>query len=156
MTGSPPNRRTCRSSLPPSIRRTGISPSWPSLTRGLTVRLSSKNDRFIRSTELFEAILKDFTQDAFNISRENPYAVRYYDEKTARGVEQVKFYIFISRAGGYRLLIAYPYLFGRTILVRTALEVALVALCIVILFSALYIALTKKPSRQEKEDAVYD
>lgn len=119
---------------------------------GLTVRLSSKNDRFIRSSELFEAILKDFTQDAFNISRENPYAVRYYDEKTGGGAGQVKFYVFISRAGPYRLLIVYPYLFGGKILVRTALEVALVVACIVVIFAALYIALTKTPSRREKGD----
>jgi GGDEF domain-containing protein len=119
---------------------------------GLNVRLSSKNDQFIRSSELFETILKDFTQDAFKISRENPYVVRYYDEKTTRGVEQLKFYIFINRAGVYRFLIVYPYLFGGKLFVRTALEVALVVMSIIIIFAALYIALMKKRLPAETDD----
>lgn len=113
----------------------------------LSVRLSSKNDRYIRTTELFEAILKDFTGSAFAISRENPYVVRYYNEKTARGIDQVKFYIFVTRVGEYRLMIAYPYLFRGAILVRTALELALIVAFILVVFAALYIGLAKRRPR---------
>lgn len=112
--------------------------------KSLTVRLSSKNDRFIRSADLFEAILKDFTQDKFNITRNNPYAVRYYDEKAGKSFEQVKFYIFINKLGGYRFLVVYPYTFGGAVLTRSALEIALIVVCIVIATAAVYIALTKK------------
>ena len=103
----------------------------------LTLRLSSKNDRFIRTTALFEAILKDFTQDKFNISKTSPFITRYYDERTDGATDQLKFYIFLNRIGERRLLVAYPYTFGDTILVRTVLEVCLVAVLVIIFTAAL-------------------
>ncbi len=120
--------------------------------RTLSVRLSSKNDRYIRTVDLFEAILKDFTQDKFNITRDNPYLVRYYDEKTARGMEQLRFYIFLTRIGGYRLLLVYPYAVGGTVLTRTALEVSLLVLLIVIITAGAYILASKRPAPQGRDD----
>jgi hypothetical protein len=100
--------------------------------RGLTVRVSSKNDRFIRSADLFEEILKDFTGERFNISKNSPYVIRYYDERTAIGVAQHKFYIFLSKIGQYRLLTVYPYHFGKRILIRTGLELSLIVVFFII------------------------
>ncbi len=110
----------------------------------LALRLSSKNDSSIRSPELFEAVLKDFTQDAFNITRTNPYAVRYYEDRSGGAPEQLKFYIFISKTGPYRLLVVYPHAVAAPVMTRTALEVALLAVFIVIITAAAYIALTRK------------
>ncbi len=120
----------------------------------LSIRLSSKNDRYIRSAGLFEAILKDFTQDRFNITRGNPYAIRYYDEKPGSTLEQLKFYIFLSRIGGYRLLVVYPHTFGGPIRTRTVLEAALIAVCIIIGTAAVYAAAVKK-SRLETPDEAH-
>jgi GGDEF domain-containing protein len=103
----------------------------------LSLRLSSKNDRFIRTTALFEAILKDFTQDRFNISKSSPFITRYYDERIDGATDQLKFYIFLNRIGERRLLVVYPYAFGDTILVRTVLEVCLVVVLVVI-FTAVF------------------
>jgi hypothetical protein len=110
----------------------------------LSLRLSSKNDRYIRSSELFEAILKDFTQEKFNISRTNPYAVRYYEEQSGGAPEQLKFYIFLNRIGPYRLLVVYPHTVSGPVITRTALEVALLSVFMVIITAAAYVALTKK------------
>ena len=117
---------------------------------GLSIRLSSKNDRYIKSADLFEAILKDFTQEKFNISRKNPYAVRYYDDTSGGRVEQLKFYIFINRISGYRLLVVYPYTFDKKMLAQTALELALIAVFIVLISAAFYIVMAKKPAREER------
>ncbi len=118
----------------------------------LSVRLSSKNDRYIRTVDLFEAILKDFTQDRFNIAKENPYLVRYYDEKTARGVEQLRFYIFLTRIGGYRLLVVYPHAVGGTVLTRSALEVSLLILSVIIITAAAYIVASKRSAPRGRDD----
>ncbi|MBN2159307.1 MAG: diguanylate cyclase [Spirochaetes bacterium] len=112
----------------------------------LSLRLSSKNDRFIRSASLFETILKDFTQDRFTVSKTSPFIIRYYDEKTGRGVEQLKFYIFINAIDGLRLLIVYPYTFGETMLARILLELLLVLLVVVIVTAAIYIVSSRKPA----------
>jgi GGDEF domain-containing protein len=116
----------------------------------LSIRLSSKNDRYIRSADLFETILKDFTQEKFNISRNNPYTIRYYDDKTGGKVEQLKFYIFLNRISGYRLLVVYPYTFEKKMLARSALEMALITVFIIIITAALYIAMTKKPEPESE------
>ncbi|HQF08136.1 MAG TPA: hypothetical protein PLM53_07760 [Spirochaetota bacterium] len=110
----------------------------------LSLRLSSKNDRYIRSPELFEAILKDFTQEKFNITKTNPYAVRYYEEKSGGAPEQLKFYIFLNKIGPYRLLVVYPHAVAGPVITRSALEVALLTLFVTIITAAAYIALTKK------------
>jgi GGDEF domain-containing protein len=115
----------------------------------LSIRLSSKNDRYIRSASLFEAILKDFTQEKFNISRNKPYTVRYYDDRSGGKVEQLKFYIFINRIEGYRLLVAYPHAFDRKMLARTGLELALLTVFIVLISTALYVAMSKKTVRDD-------
>ncbi|MBP7737328.1 MAG: diguanylate cyclase [Spirochaetes bacterium] len=120
--------------------------------RTLSVRLSSKNDRYIHTVDLFEAILKDFTQDKFNITKDNPYVVRYYDEKTARGVEQLRFYVFLTRIGGYRLLVVYPHAVGGTVITRSVLEVSLLVLLIVIITAAAYIMASKKPTQQGSDE----
>lgn len=124
--------------------------------QSLSVRLSSKNDSFIRSADLFEEILKDFTQDRFNISKNKPYVIRYYDEKTGMGVIQHKFYIFLSKIGQYRLLTVYPYHFGKKILIRTSLELSLIALMFIIITASVYIALAKRsaPSVEPGHEAV--
>jgi hypothetical protein len=115
--------------------------------QSLSVRLSSKNDSFIRSADLYEEILKDFTQDRFNISKNRPYVIRYYDEKTGMGVKQHKFYIFLSKIGQYRLLTVYPYHFGKKILFRTSLELSLIILMFIIITASVYIALAKRAAR---------
>jgi GGDEF domain-containing protein len=120
---------------------------------GLSIRLSSKNDRYIKSADMFEAILKDFTQEKFNISRNNPYTVRYYDDTSSGRAEQLKFYIFISRISGYRLLVVYPYTFDKKMIARTALELALIAAFIVLISAALYILMAKKPAREDRPRA---
>ncbi len=102
--------------------------------KSLSVRLSSKNDRFIRSADLYEDILRDFTQNRFNISRNKPYIVRYYKEKT--GTAEIKFYIFLSQVGRYRLLTVYPYHLGTMIIIRTALELSLI-LILSLIFSVM-------------------
>ena len=112
--------------------------------RSLSVRLSSKNDRFIRSADLFEAILKDFTQERFNISVNNPYAIRYYDENTGNGITRHKFYVFLSKIGQYRLLIVYPYHFEKKILVRTSLELSLIVFFTIIFVAMAYILSRKR------------
>jgi GGDEF domain-containing protein len=114
----------------------------------LSLRLSSKNDRFIRTTGLFEAILKDFTQDRFNISRTSPFITRYYDERMDGRTDQLKFYIFLNRIGERRLLVVYPYTFGDTILVRTVLEVCLVVALVIILTAALAIVSSRRPASE--------
>ena len=113
---------------------------------GLTLRLSSKNDRFIRTTGLFETILKDFTQEKFNISKSSPFITRYYDEKYNGKTDQLKFYIFLGKIGENRLLVVYPYAFGDTILVRTLLEVFLVVLIVVILTAVIAILYGRRPA----------
>jgi len=117
---------------------------------GLSIRISSKNDRYIKSAALFEAILKDFTQEKFNITRNNPYAVRYYDDTSGGRVEQLKFYIFVNRISGYRLLVVYPHTFNEKMLARTALELALITVFIVLISAALYILMSKKPVQEER------
>ena len=117
---------------------------------GLSIRLSSKNDRYIKSTDLFEALLKDFTQEKFNISRNKPYVVRYYDDRSGGRVEQLKFYIFITRISGYRLLVVYPYSVEKKMLVRTALELALITVFIVLILAALYISMATKLVRESR------
>ncbi len=119
---------------------------------GLTLRLSSKNDRFIRTTGLFETILTDFTQDKFNITRSSPFITRYYDEKYNGKTDQLKFYIFLGKIGGHRLLVVYPYTFGNTILVRTMLEVLLVVLIVVILTAAIAIVSGRRPATLVGDD----
>ncbi len=111
----------------------------------LSVRLSSKNDRFIKSATLFESILKDFTRENFQINKNNPYTIRYYDEKTGmKVIEQYKFYIFLGKIGRYRLLIVYPFKLSGKILMRTILEVVLIAVVILILTALVYIVMTRK------------
>ncbi|OHD64261.1 MAG: hypothetical protein A2176_01270 [Spirochaetes bacterium RBG_13_51_14] len=114
----------------------------------LSIRLSSKNDRFIKSADLFEAILKDFTQEKFNISKSHPFIIRYYDEKSGGRSDQLKFYIFLNKIGSYRLLAVYPFTFGKKILIRTVLEISLIAVFIVIITAALYILAGRKPDRE--------
>jgi GGDEF domain-containing protein len=122
----------------------------------LSIRISSKNDRFIRSSDLFETILKDFTQEKFSISKSNPYIIRYYDEKREGRIERLKFYIFLNKTGEFRLLVAYPYTFGEKLFIRTALEIALVVLLIVIITAALFIVLKKKPRQEEDPSYTID
>ncbi len=119
----------------------------------LSLRLSSKNDRYIRSADLFEAILKDFTQEKFNITRANPYAVRYYEEKSGGATEQLKFYIFLNKVGPYRLLVVYPHTVGGSIRTRTVLEVALLGVFILIITAAAYIAVTKTRDQGRRDAA---
>lgn len=120
--------------------------------RGLTLRLSSKNDRFIRTTGLFETILKDFTQEKFNISKSSPFITRYYDEKYNGKTDQLKFYVFISKIGENRLLVVYPYTFGDRILVRTVLEVFLVVVLVVILTTVIAIVAVRRPAAKKEDD----
>lgn len=115
---------------------------------GLSLRLSSKNDRYIRSTDLFESILSEFMQNRYNINKSKPYIVRYYTDKSGRSAEQVKFYIFLSKIGEYRLLAVYPYLFADRILLRTGLELALIVVFIVIITAAGYIAASGASRKQ--------
>nr|HPN13774.1 hypothetical protein [Spirochaetota bacterium] len=119
---------------------------------GLTLRLSSKNDRFIRTAGLFETILKDFTQDKFSISTSSPFITRYYEEKYDGVTDQLKFYIFIGKIGVNRLLVVYPYSFGDTILVRTMLEVLLVVLIVIILTAVITIVSGRGAAAVDSDD----
>jgi hypothetical protein len=121
--------------------------------RNRSVRISSKNDRYIRSADLFEEILSDFTQERFNISKKKPYVIRYYDEKTGAGVEPLKFYIFLGKIGEYRLLVAYPYHFGKKIVVRTGLELFLMVMIVVLAAAFAYILHMKRYARTGKSES---
>ncbi|OHD71345.1 MAG: hypothetical protein A2W19_10085 [Spirochaetes bacterium RBG_16_49_21] len=117
---------------------------------GLSVRLSSKNDRFIRSADLFEEILKDFTQDRFTISRNNPYIIRYYGEKTGTGTIEYKFYIFVNKIGAFRLLVVYPHHFGKMIIIRTGLELSLILILFIVFTAAAYSAAGRRAASRRK------
>ncbi len=120
--------------------------------RSRSVRVSSKNDTYIRSADLYEEILKDFTQERLNITKSKPYLIRYYDEKTGAGVRQHKFYIFMGKIGPYRLLIAYPYHLGAKILLRTGVELFLIALIVIVTAASVYLLYAKKSARAEKAE----
>ncbi len=107
----------------------------------LSVRVSSKNSRFIRSSYLFEALLRDFTRESLNITRERPYSVRYYPDDGGENAAQRKYYLFLVQIGNYNLLAVYPYRMSDTILIRTVLELSLLVVVSVMLSLVLYISL---------------
>jgi hypothetical protein len=115
--------------------------------KNMGARVSSKSGRFIRSNKIFDAILQDYMKGDIIITRDSPYIVRYYDAFTAGKYSQIKFYIFLTRIGAYRLLVAYPYdlmEIYRDIVIREALSIALLIIFISLILLLLFSRLRKK------------
>lgn len=92
--------------------------------RGMATRMAAKNDRYIPTTIVYDAILQDFTRDRITVSRERPFMVRYYGNTANRGDE--KFYLFVTRVDDWRILAVWPSFLDRQAITRIALESGLI------------------------------
>jgi GGDEF domain-containing protein len=95
----------------------------------------TKNNRYFESNELFETIIRDFQDGGFKLQGSTPFLIRYYN--------QVKFYIFVQDAYEGKVLIMYPYILSKRAKAKLVLEILLIAICTIIIFSLSYLYLQK-------------
>jgi hypothetical protein len=91
-----------------------------------TIRLTSKNDRIITTSALYDAILHDFTGDRLKTIIPGDYLVRYYESGSAEKSKRLKYYIFNNNVGTGAILAVFPHSPGKVIITRAALEIALI------------------------------
>ena len=109
-----------------------------------SIKIASKNERFIPSGGIYDNIIQDFTEKAFNKSHHGKFLIRYYDVADEHKHDQLKYYIFNNTMGSNILLAVFPYNPGKVIITKTALEILLIFVIIFIICTVLFIIHQKK------------
>ncbi len=120
---------------------------------GGTILLASKNDKYIKTAELFDSILNDFSEKKILIDRNKRFAVKYYEQGPEKKKEQIKFYIYTLYGTRSSLLAVFPYDPNFNLILKIAIEVLLVIALCVMLISAFHI-LTRKNKKQNDQGIV--
>jgi len=107
-----------------------------------SLKLSSKNNKFIRTNSLYESIINDFNSSNFSNNKPN-FIIRYYSSTDKNRKTQKKFYIFHKKINKDRLLIAFAYKPGIKLIIRIVLEISLIIIFYIILTTSLYLLLLK-------------
>ncbi len=79
-----------------------------------------KNEKYIKSNITFDAIIESFTRDEFKVYKKNDFIIRYFDQN--------RFYIFINKITGGKLLIVFPYKLTIKLIIQLVLEILLISI----------------------------
>lgn len=110
------------------------------------IKISSKNDSLIRSSEIYDLIMLDYTGNKLTIKEPGGFIVRYYTSSKNENQKNLKYYIFNNNMGTGSILAVFPHKPDRVILTRAGLEIALILLIIFILCMMAFIIHSRQGS----------
>ena len=115
------------------------------------IKLASKNDDLIKSAQVFNSIIQEFSDGTLTVLPSHGYLIRYFNTE-GTGKKKKKYYLFKESIKSYSLLLMYPYTPGKKIITRVVLEIILICLAIIILHALIYIRYNRTHSSDEPEE----
>ncbi|MBN2038513.1 MAG: hypothetical protein JW864_00625 [Spirochaetes bacterium] len=97
---------------------------------------AGKDDRFLKSTKTFDAIIDSFTRDEFTPGGGKDLFIRYYDHN--------RFYISVRNIDGGKILAAFPYKLEAGVIIQLGLELLLILIISIILTAIIIILKNQK------------
>ena len=99
-----------------------------------TLKMGSKNDKFITGEKLYNSIINDFNNGKLNPRNGQRYLKKYYYSSSASRIDEKKLYFLSRKYNNEKFLAVFPYTINKMDLIQLSIELLLISLsCIFII-----------------------